>query len=240
MVSPYGLSVSANCVSCQPRAGRCFCGLSASTLQTFEALKYTSCYPAGAVLFVEGQAARGVFVLCQGRVKLSCCSNDGKTLILKIAQAGEVLGLSSSVCGKPYELTAETMDPCQISFVKREDFLRFLHEHGEIVFRVSELLSEKYNAACQEIRSLGLSSSATEKFAKLLLDWSATTPESGKQEPRVKLTLTHEEIAQMIGTSRETVTRLFADLKKRQIVHANGSSLIIRNKAALKQLANKP
>jgi CRP/FNR family transcriptional regulator len=53
----------------------------------------------------------------------------------------------------------------------------------------------------------------------------------------VKLALTHEEIAQMIGTSRETVTRLFADLKKRQIVQAKGSTLVIRNKMALKALA---
>ncbi len=53
----------------------------------------------------------------------------------------------------------------------------------------------------------------------------------------MKQALTHEEIAQMIGTSRETVTRLFADLRKRQIVHSKGSTLVIRNKAALKQIA---
>ena len=58
-----------------------------------------------------------------------------------------------------------------------------------------------------------------------------------KQEPRLKLVLTHEEIAQMIGTSRETVTRLFADLKKRQIVQTKGSTLVIRNKSALRSLA---
>ena len=97
-------------------------------------------------------------------------------------------------------------------------------------------MSEKYNTACHEIRSLGLSHSAAEKLAKLLLEWSSKNGESAKQEPRLKLALTHEEIAQMIGTSRETVTRLFAELKKRQIVQAKGSTLLIRNKAALKAL----
>jgi len=82
-----------------------------------------------------------------------------------------------------------------------------------------------------------LSHSAGEKLAKLLLEWSSKNGEAAKQEPRLKLALTHEEIAQMIGTSRETVTRLFADLKKRQIVQAKGSTLIIRNKAALKLIA---
>jgi CRP/FNR family transcriptional regulator len=158
-------------------------------------------------------------------------------LILKIAEPGEVLGLSATVGGKPYELTAETVDPCQVNFVKREDFLRFLKEHSEACLRVAEQLSDKYNSACREIRALGLSHSAGEKLAKLLLEWSLRNGEAAKIEPRVKLALTHEEIAQMIGTSRETVTRLFADLKKRQIVQAKGSTLLIRNKAALKAMA---
>ncbi len=206
-------------------------------MQALEAIKYTTAYPKGAVLFVEGQAPRGVFILCRGRVKLSICSSDGKTLILKIAEAGEVLGLSASVSGKPYELTAETLDPCQVNFVKREDFLRFLREHNDVCLRVAEQLSEKYNTACHEIRSLGLSHSAAEKLAKLLLEWSVKNG-GARQPDRLKLTLTHEEIAQMIGTSRETVTRLFADFKKRQLIQLKGSTLVIRNRAALEGLVS--
>jgi len=236
MQSPYGLGVVENCLNCKPRGDSCLCGMPPSILQAFEMVKYTSTYPGDAVLFVEGQAPRGVFVLCQGRVKLSFSSSDGKTLILKIADAGEVLGLSATVSGKPYELTAETIDPCQISFIKREDFLRLLHAYPDFSFRVAELLSEKYNSACHEIRSLALSHSAEEKLAKLLLEWSGKNAQ-GKHDGRVRLALTHEEISQMIGTSRETVTRLFAELKKRQIVHANGATLMIRNKAALESMA---
>jgi CRP/FNR family transcriptional regulator, cyclic AMP receptor protein len=238
VLSPYGLDIIESCFTCKLRAEHIFCDLSASALQSFESIKYATAYPKGAVLFVEGQAPRGIFVLCKGRVKLSISSSDGKTLILKIAEAGEVLGLSAAVSGKPYELTAETIDPCQINFLKREDFLRFLREHSDACFRVAEQLSDKYNSACHEIRSLGLSHSAAEKLAKLLLEWSSKHGEQQKQEPRLKLALTHEEIAQMIGTSRETVTRLFAELKKKQILHAKGSTLLIRNKAALKQLAS--
>jgi CRP/FNR family cyclic AMP-dependent transcriptional regulator len=238
VLSPYGLDIIESCFTCKLRADRLFCDLPTSALQSFESIKYATAYPKGAVLFVEGQSPRGIYVLCKGRVKLSICSTDGKTLILKVAEPGEVLGLSASVSGKAYELTAETLDPCQVNFVKREDFLRFLKEHGEACLRVAEQLSEKYNSACHEIRSLGLSHSAAEKLAKLLIDWSTKNGEAAKVEPRLKLALTHEEIAQMIGTSRETVTRLFADLKKRQIVQAKGSTLLIRNKAALKQIAS--
>lgn len=237
MLSPYGLDIIESCLGCKMRADHIFCDLPAAALQSFEQMKYATAYPKGAVLFVEGQAPRGIFVLCKGRVKLSICSTDGKTLILKIAESGEVLGLSATLSGKPYELTAETIDPCQINFVKREDFMRFLREHSEACLRVAEQLSDKYNAACREIRSLGLSHSAAEKLAKLLLEWTNKNGESGKTEPRVKLALTHEEIAQMIGTSRETVTRLFAELKKKQVVQSKGSTLVIKNKAALKAIA---
>jgi len=238
MLSPYGLDIIESCLTCKTRSERLFCDLPAAALQAFEAIKYATAYPKGAVLFVEGQAPRGIFVLCKGRVKLSICATDGKTLIVKIAEPGEVLGLSASVSGKPYELTAETIDPCQVNFVKRDDFLRFLKEHSEACFKVAEQLSEKYNTACHEVRSLGLSHSAGEKLAKLLLEWSSRNGEASKQEPHVKMALTHEEIAQMIGTSRETVTRLFGDLKKRQIVQTKGSTLVIRNKAALKLIAS--
>lgn len=237
MLTPYGLEIIESCLTCKMRSEKIFCDLPESAIESFEQIKYATAYPKGAILFVEGQAPRGIFVLCKGRVKLSICSTDGKTLILKIAEAGEVLGLSASVSGKSYELTAETIDPCQINFVKRDDFLHFLKEHPEACMRVAEELSEKYNTACREIRSLGLSHSAAEKLAKLLLDWSAKNGEGAKQEPRIKLALTHEEIAQMIGTSRETVTRLFAEMKKQEIVQAKGSTLVIRNKSALKALA---
>jgi CRP/FNR family cyclic AMP-dependent transcriptional regulator len=237
MLTPYGLEIIESCLGCKMRTEKIFCDLPEAALQSFEQIKYATAYPKGAVLFVEGQAPRGIFVLCKGRVKLSICSTDGKTLILKIAESGEVLGLSASVGGIPYELTAETIDPCQVNFVKREDFLRFLKDYPVACMRVAEQLSEKYNSACREIRALGLSHSAAEKLAKLLLEWSVKGGEGAKSEPRIKLALTHEEIAQMIGTSRETVTRLFAEMKKQEIVMAKGSTLVIQNKAALKALA---
>ncbi len=237
MLTPYGLDIIESCLSCKMRAEHILCDLPPDALKSFESIKYATAYPKGAVLFVEGQSPRGIFVLCKGRVRLSICSTEGKTLILQISEPGEVLGLSATVSGKPYELTAETMAPCQVNFVKREDFLRFLKEHGDACLRVAEQLSVVYNSACHEIRALGLSHSAMQKLAKLVLEWSAKNGEAAKAQPRLKVGLTHEEISQMIGTSRETVTRLFADLKRRQILQGKGATLLIRNKGALKALA---
>ncbi len=237
MLTPYGLEIVESCLSCKMRAEHILCDLPPNALKAFDSIKHTTAYPKGSVLFVEGQVPRGIFVLCDGQAKLSMCAADGKTLILQVSEPGEVLGLSAAVSGKPYELTAETMEPCQISFVRRTDFLRFLTDHSDACFRVAEQLSTKYNSACHEIRALGLSHSAVEKLAKLLLDWSAKDGKDTKAEPRLTLAFSHEQIAQMINTSRETVTRLFAELKRRQIVQAKGPTLLIRNRAALRALA---
>lgn len=237
-MTPYGLDIIESCLSCTMRAEHVFCNLPPAALKAFESIKYATAYPQGAVLFVEGQSPRGIFVVCKGRVKLSLGSAHGKILILKIVESGEVLGLSSTVSGNPYEVRAETEGPCQVNFVKREDFLGFLKQHNEACFRVAEQLSAKYSSACREMRDVVLSHSAAEKLAKLLLEWSVRDGEATKAEPRLKLPLTHEEIAHMINTSRETVTRLFTDLKSRQIVQTKGRTLVIRNKAALKALAS--
>jgi CRP/FNR family transcriptional regulator len=238
MISPYGMEIVESCLACKLREDRSFCDLPPTALQTFENIKCATAYPQKAILFVEGQLPRGIFVLCKGRVKLSINSPSGRTVIVKLVEPGEVLGMSATISGKPYQVTAETIDPCQVNFVKRDDFLRFLKDDVEACFKVAEQLSEKYHNACKEAGSLGLSHSAAEKLAKLLLEWSFKNGESHKTEPRLKLRLTHEEIAQMIGTSRETVTRLFAEMKKRQIVRSTGSTLVIRNAAALRDIAN--
>jgi len=143
MFSPYGLEIIESCLSCKMRGEHTFCDLSRSALQELEKIILPTTYPRGAVLFEEGQPPRGLFVLCRGRVKLSI-SSRGKVFILKIAQAGEVLGLGATVSGKDYDLAAETIDPCQVDFIKRTDFLRFMREQPEVCFRVAELLSHKY------------------------------------------------------------------------------------------------
>ena len=87
MLSPYGLDIIESCLTCKMRADRLFCDLPTSALQSFESIKYATAYPKGAVLFVEGQAPRGIFVLCKGRVKLSICATDGKDAHLEDRRA---------------------------------------------------------------------------------------------------------------------------------------------------------
>jgi CRP/FNR family transcriptional regulator len=224
-----------NCLMCKMRNESFFCSLPPKTLEAFEKIKFPSALPRASVLFVEGQMPRGLYLLCRGRVKLSVSSSDGKTMILKIAEPGEVLGMHAVVSNQPYELTAETVQPCQVVFIKREDFQKFLEEHGSACLQAARHLSDNCHNAYDIIRAIGLSHSASEKLARMLLEL-ASEGEATREGIRVKLALTHEEIAQVIGTSRETVTRLLGAFRKKQMASLRGSTLLIKNKAGLEKL----
>jgi len=236
MHAPYGMDLVEDCKGCAMRKKSFFCQLSPSALQTLTNAKFTSSYPAEAVLFVEGQAPRGVYMLCKGRVKLTMSSADGKTLIVRICEAGELLGLNAALSGEPYECTAEALQPCQVNFVRRDDFLKILRDYPEACVAAMKQLSTGCRQAFQEIRYLGLSRSASEKVAQFLLETSANAQQT-EQGKRFHLGLTHEEISQIVGISRETVTRTMTEFKSKSLIATKGATVFIRNESALRAQA---
>ena len=209
--------------------------LSQSVASELEAISFPIHYPDAAKLFHEGEPARGIYVLQSGRVKLYLTSVEGRTLILRMANAGDVLGLPATLSGRPYEVTAETLGPCQMTFIKRDPFLRLMNNCREIGLGVAQHLAASYISACHGIRCLGLAQSSGEKLALLLLEWPMG---NGDTASRIKFALRHEEVAQMIGISRETVSRLFVEFKKRKLAELDGSTLYIRDRQLLQLIAD--
>jgi len=232
-IAPYGLPIADTSISGVLSAPRS--NLSEQTLAGLERMAHITTYPEGALIFVEGQDPRGVFVLCQGRVKLSSTNRDGKTFILRIVEPGEFLGLHEIVTSRPHELTMETLQPSQLAFIGRNDFLPFLKRHADLCLHVTQQLSSDCQSAYEVIRSIGLSHSVSEKLARLLLQWSDGAQKSAGAL-RIKLALTHEEVAQLIGTTRETVTRILGDFRRRRVLEIKGATLLIRDRAALERM----
>lgn len=237
MPTPYNLAVADHCGQCPMRTSHSFCNMEPEPVEALDSIKFTAAYPKGALLFVEGEQPRGVFILCGGKAKLTTTSTEGRTLIVKIANHGEILGASAAILGKPYEVSAEMLEPSQVSFIRREDFLRFLNAYSEACMHTAQQLSEKYEAAQREIRSLGLAHTTSEKLARLLLGWSGDG-EPTPQGTRMQVLLTHEEIAQMIGTTRETVTRLLSEFKRKKLISIKGSSLFLLEKQQMQDMVS--
>jgi len=227
---PHRLNARAptDCQNCGWRPKHMFCNLAPAALADFDKIGTSVTLPKGAVLFREDESGDRVHILCEGRVKLSCTSKEGKTLNLKIALAGDVLGLSGVISGGPFEVSAETLEPVWVKTIRKTDFMSFLEKHGEASLHAAKALSEEYRTAFSDARRLALSGSVTGRLAGLLLEWGHASA-CGKaqagttQEMRFNMVLTHDDLANFTGSSRETVTRALGKLQRDGLIRINGA-----------------
>jgi CRP/FNR family transcriptional regulator, cyclic AMP receptor protein len=239
MRSPYGFDIQENCLNCPNQEQREFCNVSPAALEALQHSKSTSIYPAGTLLYIEGQPPRGIFILCNGRAKVYTSSKQGKVIILKIAQPGEVLGLEASLSHREHEETAELLESCQVNFIATRDFVRYISEHSDAALKAAAQLTADCRAAQEGIRCIGLSVSVEEKLARLLVTWADYTAGGNGHEQRFKVPYKHEEIAQMIGSTRETVTRILGNLKRKKVIEIKGATLVLKDPARLKLIAGQ-
>lgn len=227
---------STDCLDCQYRSVRMFCNLQSEALADYNRIGTVVTLPAGATLFREGDAADRVLIICTGLVKVSCNSKGGRVLNLKLAQPGDVLGLSAVISGSRFEVTSDTVEPTVAKVIRRADFLAFLQRHGEASMHAAQSLSEEYKSVFTDARRLALSGSVAGRLANLLLDWGRSTSCSGSKMS-FKMVLTHDDLACFTGTTRETVTRTLGKFQKENLIQIRGASVHILSPEKLAMLA---
>jgi CRP/FNR family transcriptional regulator, cyclic AMP receptor protein len=232
---PRRFLAPSDCANCALRKDGDFCQFSNPLMGMFNEMGHISLYPNGATLIAEGQIPQGIHIICSGRAKLSVEARDGKTVILKIAENRAVMGLSAMVSGRPSPVTVTTIGHCQIKFVEQCDFTRLLEADSRVAMACAIMLAREVNAAFGDVHDLLLARSSTEKLVRLLLSW--VERENHNRDLRVESEFTHEEIAQMIGSSRETVTRLMSEMRRKELIRIEGSMLVIPSRIALQAIA---
>ena len=224
---PYNLPVIESCLRCIVREEGLFCQLPHAALSTLNSLRQTSFYPRGALLFVEGQPARGLYIMCSGEAKLYVNSAEGQSLTLRAVEHAEVLGLSSLIADEPYPASAETLCPSQVSFIPRLEFLQFVRANADVGLRVAKHLSMELSRAWQQTRMLALAPDTHAKLTQFLLEWAEKHRQPAAEGLRIALYMTHEEIARNIGASRESVSRILSDWKQRGVIRVSGGTITI-------------
>ena len=214
-----------------------FSNLKGESLARFNAMGSETDYSRGVSLFVEGQPSNCVYVLLSGRVKLSVTSREGKTMIMRIAEPGDMLGLSAAMNGTDYEVTAEAFEFCRVKVIRSRDFTEFLRKYPEAAMEATQCVLRDYKFMFKDVCRLGLPTTVTGRLANLLLDWREKRFEEGHTDSRVVMTLTQEEIAGMTGTSRETVSRVLQQFQREKLISIKGVSLTVLKPEALEQLA---
>ena len=236
MASNY--STSSNSSTQARPAGEFFNKLSPAALQDFQSMQFPSSYAANIVIYSEKDPAQGIYIVLEGEVRLSLNSSEGRRLSLAIVRNGDILGMAPTLAGSSYDVTAETLYPAKVAYIGRREFLNFLTRHPEAYQAVIEELSRGVTRACDQLRTVGLSATAPEKLARLLLDWSDRGQVTECGGRRFRFSMTHEEIGEFIGASRETVTRTLSTFKHRRLVDFKGSMITIPNRTALANYAH--
>jgi len=188
----------------------------------------------GRVLFAEGEPVRGVYILRTGRATVSISSSQGRVVMLRVAQVGDVLGLNSTVRNCPYDTTVKTLAPCRVDFIPRLKLIELMQQDSVAAHAVLNLLSRELTELTDRTKLLLLPQTVSGRLGRLLLSWGE---ENGAETVRLDKVLTHEEIAQMICSSRETVTRLLGTLARQRVIHVTSDSILIRDRRALEDFA---
>ena len=184
----------------------------------------------------QGNPPEFVRIVCGGRVKIFTSSQEGKTLLLHIAGPGVVLGMVSAIGKIAYETTAEAYGPCLVQEIRDEDFLTFLLRHRTVCWQVMQMLAAENRELLVQSRRVALSGTVAGNVAKLLLDWG-TAMNRGQEKNQFNLVLTHQEIAEMVGTTRETVTRTLAQFRHNGWIRIQGVSLEILQQEKMRNIS---
>jgi len=191
----------------------------------------------GTILFQEGQNSTGIYVVLEGRAKLSVNSAQGKTIVLGFFGPGTVLGLAAAVLGRRHAATAEIVKPTRVLFVSREELIKKIHGSATVARHAAEFASEACFFILSKMKAIDLSECAGQRLARCLLGLLAGNSNSSEAVP-VNLDLSQETIAQMVGLSRETVSRLLSRFRKKGIVKWTREGLFVQDRKALDKLAD--
>lgn len=226
------------CTVCGPHAGGVFCTLAGGHLERLDRNKSVQNYERGQVLFYEGHAPFGVHCVYSGRIKLYKQGRRGDSQVIRILGKGEVIGFRALVSGEPYAASAEAIEPAVTCFISRETLFDVIRESPELAMALMAKLARELRVS--EEQAIELSQEAVPRRTAGLLMWllEAETP-ANRSKNLIALPLQRNEMAQMIGTTPETLSRVLHDFERRGLIELTRSRITLKNPAGLDRLAGR-
>jgi len=218
----------AGCAACTNRRPGWFCSLGSDVLAGLDLAAGSISLPAQAPLFAEGEDARCLYLICNGYIKLTAGRPEGRRMIVRVAGPGSILGLYAVLSHGVYEVSAQALTHTQLRPVERNRFHSFLRAHKEAQVRAVQCVCQEYRFALQGACRISLAETVAGRLARLLLELSHQIGEDVNGSYRFPLLLTHEEIASMACTTRETVTRTLGQFRKDGWIAIEDSIITVR------------
>lgn len=230
---------SLQCQTCKSRGEGVLCDLSEEHLKTLNAAKTTNHYQQNQVIFYEGNQPFGLYCISAGKVKIVKMDVEGHQQIVRLAGPGDLIGYRSLLAGVPYSATAQTLEDATICFIDKNTFFHILETHPATVFHVMKALAQDLGKAEHQIVNLS-HKNIRERLAELLLIFEKKYGEKTPQGIHLNIRLTREELAELVGTTQESVIRLLSEFKQDGLVAVDGRDITLLNVKKLTETANLP
>ena len=225
------------CAACSNRRPGWFCSLGSAVLADLELASSMRSLPAQTALFRQSEEARCLYVICSGFLKLTAGSSQHRQMIVRVAGPGSILGLYAVLSHGVYEVSAESLTETQLRLVDRESFLLFMHCHKEAQMRATQCICQEYRFALQDACRISFMDTAAARLGRLLLELAHQLGEHVIDGAfRFPLLLTHEELASMVCTTRETVTRTLCQFRKEGWISIDDSVVTLHHPERLQTL----
>lgn len=224
------------CETCQARFGSIFCNLSEDELVNVSIQKHCNFYLKGQQIFTEGNSPTGLHCVNKGKIKVSQSGFEGKEQIIRLAKEGDILGYRSLISGEAYTASAIAIEDSKVCIIPKNLFFEMIQKNPDITGRIMKLLASDLKDAENKITNLA-QKPVIERLAEAILmlkEYYGFV----RDENSLNITITREEIANIVGTATETAIRILSELKREGIIALDGKKIKILNIDALIKLAN--
>lgn len=193
-------------------------------------------YPARVAVFHHGDPAESVYLVRKGKLKLSVFTRTGHCMVIRFAVAGDLLGLSAVLNQINHEFLAQTLEPSILVNVSQRGFLQLFETSHEVNLFATRALARDHQQMLCGVRRLATSASVRERLAQLLLI-CLEFPRPDSHPMSIRMNWTYGELADMVNSSRETVTRIMGQFEREELIARRGSLVVILDQTRLQRLA---
>jgi CRP-like cAMP-binding protein len=228
--------VIADCEGCPQRPYSDICDMVPAVENSSVVMRRRAMYQAGQYVFYEGHVSLGLYVVCQGRVKLTRVNKKGRQRLVGIVDSGKLVEKQAFQEQSIHQVTCEVMQPSQICLLDRTHFLKILQSHGELAVHLVQILSKEISQV-MGVADRFVFTPAKERLARVLLELNDRFGRPVIEGMFIDLNLSREDLAQMAAVTVETVVRLLHDFQDKRLITIQGRNIIILSPERLGKIA---
>lgn len=211
-----------------------FFGITEETLKSIANISIERSYGKGEFIILQDTEVNGLYILISGRLKISRISEDGRVKVLALLLPGDIIGEMSLIDNQLASATVEAMEDSLLLLIRREDFQSILLKYPSVTLEIAKILSKRLREADKDIEELAFYS-VKNRLIETLLKFAQKHGEKTPSGLKISIRITHQELADIVGSSRETVTRIMNVLERNNLIADEGGYIVLKDVSRIRR-----